>query len=115
MLITLMMLLTLIQSCRNRNGQEQPKELEDREQLSVYLADAIEIDNKLYIPLEGSGCFSRNYRIDNGFVGPISEEITLDIRECHKIVGFAPSEYGNLATWLENMRIWLIGFKRKSK
>lgn len=108
-----MMLGMLIISCRNRYGQEQPPNPNDQEQLSVFLADTVEIDGKLYVPLDGSGCISRNYRIDDGYIGPISESIVLDLRECHKVVGYLPSEYGVLTTWMENMRVWLVGFNRK--
>ena len=107
MLIILMTLMTLIQSCRNPDSY--PK-LEDQEQLSPYLANVVEIDGEEYIPLKGSYCFSRVYRISKGSIGPINEAINLDIRECHKIVGRAPSEYGVFATWLENFRVWLLGF-----
>ncbi len=103
----------LIISCRNRNGQEQPKTPNDQEQLSVFLAEHVEIDGKLYIPLDGSGCISRNYRVERGYIGPISESIVLDLRECHKVIGYSPAEYGVLTTWMENMRVWLVGFDRK--
>ena len=114
-LIILMMLLTLSMSCRNRHGQSQPNDIQDQEQLSVYLADPVEIEGKFYIPLDGSGCISRNYRITDGYIGPISDRIILDLRECHKVIGYSPSEYGALATWMENMRVWLIGFNRKNR
>lgn len=107
-LIPLMILLTVLTSCLNRQGQKRPL-INNLEQLSPVFK-YVEIDGKEYISLEDSKCLSRTYKISREYVGGIDKPIKLDIKECHKMVGYAPREYGVFATWLENMRVWLIGF-----
>lgn len=104
-----LMLMTALSSCLNRQGQERP-EIEDQEQLSPSFAKEVIIDGKYYIPVEGSICFSRVYRIDKTMVGSVGQVHDLDIRECNKIIGRAPQEYGVFVTFLENFRVWLINF-----
>lgn len=106
MLIILMMLATLLSSCRNPNSYPR---IENQEQLSPYFVTE-EVNGKQYISIEKSKCFSRTYKISKEFIGPIDKAIELDIRECHKVVGYSPREYGVFSTWLENMRHWLLGY-----
>lgn len=95
------LLITCLSSCLN-----YPK-IEDQEQLSLFLAEPLEIDGKLYIPVSESGCFSRVYRITRGYIGSIGSEQEYDVYECQKMIGRAPTEYGVYATWMENFRVWL--------
>lgn len=106
-MLRLIMLTTLViafQSCRD----SYPR-IGDQEQLSPFF-EYINVDGTLYIDIERSRCLSRTYRISKGFVGSIDKAISLDIKECHKVVGYSPKEYGVFATWLENFRNWLLGF-----
>lgn len=101
------LLITCLSSCLN-----YPK-IQDQEQLSLFLAEPVEINGSLYIPVDGSGCFSRVYRITSGYIGPISSNQEYGVYECHKMVGRAPREYGVFATWMENFRVWLNRRKRR--
>lgn len=107
-----MLIVSCLSSCVNPNSYPRIK---DQEQLSPFLAPAVEIEGKLYIPVKKSVCLSRVYRISKGFVGSIGRELDLDIYECNKIIGRAPAEYGVFATWLENFRNWLLKFNRKKR
>jgi len=98
--------MTVLINCRNPDSY--PK-IPDQEQLTPFFS-YIEVDGKTYIDMEKSVCLSRVYRISKGSIGPINEAIDLDIRECNKVIGYSPKEYGTFATWLENFRIWLLGF-----
>ncbi|MEE4245159.1 MAG: hypothetical protein V2I33_07095 [Kangiellaceae bacterium] len=91
-------------SCRDPNGY--PK-INDIEQLSPYF-EYVEIDGKQYIDVEKSGCLARAYRHSKGFIGSVSGTIILHISECHKVIGYAPKEYGTYTTWKENMRNWML-------
>lgn len=103
-ILALMMLLTILASCRNNYP-----EIADQEQLSPVFS-YVEIDGKKYIDIETSKCLSRTYRITKRYVGAIDNAIMLDIRECNKVVGYAPREYVIFASFLENMRRWLNTF-----
>jgi hypothetical protein len=98
------LILICLSSCKNPNSY--PK-INDQEQLSPFFVYK-NINGKLYISVEDSVCLSRVYRISKGFIGPISEAIELDIRECNKSIGYAPREYGVFSTWMENFRFWLL-------
>ena len=104
---TLILILICLSSCNRNNA---PK-INDQEQLSPILADAVEIDGEMYIPVKESYCLSRKYRINKGYIGPVGRVLDLDIYECQKIIGRAPSEYGVFVTWMENVRVWLLKFK----
>lgn len=101
------LILICLSSCRSPNSY--PK-INDQEQLSPFFV-YVEIDGKRYIDVEESVCLARTYRITKGFIGPISQAIDLNISECHKIIGYAPAEYGVFATWMENFRFWLLDQK----
>jgi len=97
---------TCLSGCLNPNSYPR---ISDQEQLSpnfVY----VKIDGKEYIDVEKSVCFSRVYRIAKGYIGSVGNEMDLNIKECNKVIGYAPSEYGVFATWMENFRHWLLGF-----
>ena len=102
--LALMMLLIVLISCRNRYPT-----IQDQEQLSPVF-NYITIDGKQYIDVESSKCLSRTYRIDKRYVGAINQAIMLDIRECDRVIGYAPREYATFASFLENMRRWLNTF-----
>lgn len=91
-------------SCKSPDSYPR---IADQEQLSPVFA-YIEINGKQYIDLESSYCLMRIYRITKGYVGPTTQAVELHISECNKVIGYAPTEYGVFATWLENLRIWLI-------
>jgi hypothetical protein len=79
--------------------------------MSPVFAKAVIIDGQEYIPINGSKCLSRVYRISKGYIGPANDNvIEHDLRECHKIIGRAPDEYGEFSTWLELFRKWLLNF-----
>jgi len=111
-LIILTILGTFL-SCKNRLGVARPK-LEPQEQKSPIFV-LIEIDGKSYIDIQESYCLSRSYDISRDRVGPVSDPVFLGILECEKIVGRSPEEYGVFATWLDDMRHWLLGFSRKKR
>lgn len=100
-LLILMMLATALTSCRDPDGYPR---IENQEQLSPFFVYT-ENGN---IDVKKSKCFSRTYKISKEFVGAIDKHIKLDIRECNKIVGYSPVEYGVFSTWLENFRHWLV-------
>jgi len=107
-LILLIALLTLLINCRNRRGVERP-ELARQEQKSPYFA-VISFNGRNYIDIDKSYCLSRVYEISDSHIGSTSDVIKLPIAECHKIIGYSPSEYGVLTSWLVNMKGWLKGF-----
>lgn len=102
--LILLILLTVITSCRNPDGYPR---ISDQEQLSPNF-HYVEIDGKGYIDVEKSHCLSRIYRYSKGYIGPIGLAIEIPIQECQKVIGKAPREYAVFATWLEDFRIWLI-------
>ena len=108
-LITLMMLMTALVSCRNDSGVERPR-LADQEQLSPTFI-VVEIDGKKYIDMDKSVCNARMYEISRSQVGPSSKPQKYHIMECNKIVGRALDEYKLFAEFLEDFRNWLLGFK----
>lgn len=101
-----------VTGCKNPNSY--PK-INDQEQLSPVMSTPVEINGKMYIPVEESYCLSRTYRIQEGYIGPVGRVLELGIEECNKIIGRAPREYGVYATWLENMRVWLNGFTKRKR
>lgn len=107
-LILLMIVSMTLASCRNRNGQYRPI-IQNQEQLSP-IFQYVDIDGVEYISIEESVCASRTYKIAREYIGVVNKPLRLNIKECNKVVGYSPSEYGVFATWLENMRVWLIGF-----
>ena len=95
-----MMLLMLLTSCL------EPPTIADQEQLSsVFVYETI--NGKEYISVEKSKCLSRTYRISKEMVGAIDKNIKLNIKECDRVTGYAPSEYVTLASFMENLRIYL--------
>lgn len=101
--LLVILLMTLI-GCRNNYPT-----IQDQEQLSPVF-NYITIDGKEYIDLESSRCLSRTYRVDRRYVGAINQTIMLDIKECDRVIGYAPREYATFASFLENMRRWLNTF-----
>ena len=105
----LMMLMILSAGCRNLDPNSYPR-LDIQEQLSPAFA-YIEINGVKYIDMNKSRCLSRLYRVDREMVGPVNQEVfILPIEECNRMIGYAPSEYGSFATWLESMRKWLLAW-----
>lgn len=104
-LILSLICLSLLSCIRDPNGYPR---IEDQEQLSPVF-NYIEINGKTYIDIDESYCLARVYRISKGYVGATTKAVELNISECNKIIGYAPREYGIFATWLENLRQWLIG------
>jgi uncharacterized membrane protein len=107
--ILLILTLIFLNSCRDPNSY--PK-IVDQEQLTP-IFELIIVDGVEYINPRESYCLSRVYRIGKGYLGPISEAIKLNIKECDRVIGYAPSEYNVFATWLENFRHWLLGFNKR--
>lgn len=104
-LTILMMLLMIFQSCRNNSYPT----IQNQEQLSNFFVYET-INGKEYISVENSKCLSRTYKISKEYVGAVDRAIKLNIKECQKIIGYSPKEYGIFATWMENFRVWLISF-----
>lgn len=103
--LVLMILLMSLANCRNNNHPT----INNQEQLSPVFEYVI-VDGKEYIDIESSRCNSRTYKISKEFVGPIDKAVKLNIKECNKIIGRATKEYATFATFLENMRRWLLTF-----
>jgi len=103
--LLIMSLLILSISCRRNNYPT----ISNQEQLSPVFEYVI-IGEKEYIDIERSRCNSRNYKISKEFIGPTNRAISLNIKECNKIIGRAPKEYAVFATWLDNFRRWLLTF-----
>ena len=98
------LLVVCLNSCKDPSGYPR---IQDQEQLSPsFVYETIE--GKEYISIEKSKCNSRTYRITKGFIGPIDKAVGLNIKECQKIIGKAPSEYNVFFNWLEDFRLWLI-------
>ena len=98
--IMMILSLTLLTNCLN------PPVIADQEQLSTQFVYET-IDGKEYISVEKSKCLARTYRITLDMVGAIDKNIKLNIKECDKVVGYASSEYVTLASFMENLRIYL--------
>ena len=105
-LIMSMMLLMALTGCLNPDSYPR---IENQEQLSPFFVYET-INGKEYISIEKSKCLSRTYKISKEFIGAIDKAVKLNIKECQKVVGYSPKEYGVFATWLENFRHWLLQF-----
>jgi len=99
-ILMLMTLLILLTSCLD------PPEIADQEQLGTVFS-YVTIDGVEYIDIDKSYCTARTYRITKASVGAINKAIKLNIKECDRMTGYAPSEYVTLATFMESLRLYL--------
>lgn len=108
-ILTLTIAMILFASCRRQNPNSYPR-INTQEQLSPVFS-VVEIDEKEYIDIESSKCLSRNYQINRDVIGPVDDTVlVMDIRECDRMIGYAPQEYATFTTWLESMRQWLLSW-----
>lgn len=104
MLTILTVLMIASTACRDDNYPT----IRDIDQRSIFLADPVEIDGKLYIPVEDSVCFSRMYEHNKSGIGAVSEAQQLDVYECDKIIGYEPEEYSLYTSWKNSLRRWML-------
>ena len=105
MKILVLMILGMISiACRDVNYPE----IRDIEQASIVLADPVEIDGELYIPISKSKCFIRMYEHSRNNIGAVSDAQEVDITECDRIIGYEPSTYADYTSWKNSLRRWML-------
>lgn len=107
LVLTKILLVTTLAICLSSCRDDYPI-IQDQEQLSIFIPEAIDIEGKKYLEVEKIGCFAKTYRISKEFIGAIDRPISIDYKECNKMIGYAPQEYSEFASWLVNFRNWLL-------
>jgi hypothetical protein len=81
-------LLIILLSCQHT---PTPSDTFEDIQSSIKLAPVVEIDGKKYIPVEGSECYERTYRVSLEYIGGIrGTTVVKDVYECNLIKGYKP-------------------------
>jgi hypothetical protein len=105
-LIHLILLMTLTISCLSscRVSPEDYPKISDVEQLSPYF-HYVQIDNRMYVDVEKSYCFSRKYRMTRKYLGSVGQEKRLPLNVCNKIVGYNQGTYVDVFNFQEAVRV----------
>lgn len=103
-ILALMILVIISTACRDVNYPE----IRDIEQASIVLADPVEIDGELYIPVSKSKCLVRMYEHNRNNIGAVSDAQELNVTECDRIIGYKPETYADYTSWKNSLRRWML-------
>lgn len=93
-----LLILLILVSC-----QSVPTSIETNQCSPIhrYVKDS---DNVEWINVSKSYCLCRKYRFSVESVGPIGGSWRLPLKECDKVIGWAPSEYVTVREYWESVR-----------